>query len=143
MAVGLLAAALLAAAPACSDDEEAVDPGLPKDEYVEQAVALCEAGRASAEEEIADLDTGTTEGQNAYVTTVATQVAETLAEVRELDAPAADAEDLDADLEVVERLARGWAADPTTVSSAVPADVAAASERLTDYGLGICVTANE
>lgn len=140
MAVGLLAAALLAATPACSDDEE-VDPGLPKDEYVEQAVAICEAGRASAQAEIAELDTGTTEGQNAYVTLIATQVAETVAEVRELDAPADDADDLDADLEVVERLAKGWAADPSSVSSAVPADVAAASERLTEYGLGICVTA--
>lgn len=139
MAVGLVAAALLAAAPACSDEE--VDPGLPKDEYVEQAVAICEAGRASAQEEIADLDTGTTEGQNAYVTLVSTQVAETLAEVRELDAPADDADDLDADLQVVQQLAERWAADPATVTSSVPGDVAAASERLTDYGLGVCVTA--
>jgi hypothetical protein len=139
LAAGLLILSSVIGAAACSDDDE-VDPGLPKDEYVEQAVTICEAGNEAVAAESAELDLGTTEGTTAYIEIAAEQAAASLEAVRELDPPADDAEDLDADLQVLQQLAATWAADPSAATGAPPADATAAAERLTDYGLGVCVT---
>ena len=136
---GLLAALALIAAGCGGDDE---GEALTKEEFIAQADEICATGdeeiSASADEEFGDLkEEPPAEEQEAFLSeVVAPNYESQLAEIRELNPPEEDAEEVEALLSALEELIAQLRDDPAAVLEAT--EPPEASILAQEYGLQNC-----
>jgi hypothetical protein len=125
-----------AAIPSCGDDAPS---GPTREAYLEQAIPICEATQGRIDEASADIDQSTLEGRTAYVEVVADEVLATIAELRQLEAPSADAADLQRWFAIYEQRFGEWAANPEqALVGGLATDLTEAAAELEEYGLVAC-----
>ena len=131
----LLTLGLALAAVACSDDRG----GISKEDYLDQAGAICDETRAAIEEAAADLDPENPNALGEYVSYVSAEVLEEIDRLRDLGYPEDAQAELSQAYDVYESRFTQWRDDPGLVAEgAADPEVVAAGETLADYGLPAC-----
>lgn len=132
----LLTLGLVLGVAACSDDG---GDAISKEDYLDQAGAICDETRATIEEAAADLDPDNPNALGEYVSYVSAEVLEELDRLRDLGYPEDAREELAAAYDVYEARFTEWRDDPSLVEQgAADPEVIAAGETLADYGLPAC-----
>ena len=132
----LLTLGLGAGLVACSDDG---GDSISKEDYLEQAAAICDETREAVEEAADDLDPENPNALGEYVRYVSAEVLEEIDRLRDLGYPEGDRDELSQAYDVYEARFTQWRDDPSLVEQgAADPEVIAAGETLADYGLPAC-----
>lgn len=141
----LLVAALVVVVSGCGDDggEAGGDSGRTRAEYIALADAICAAGNAELEQAatdfFADKPNPTQAQEQQYAITVfVPNIEGQLADLRELDAPEGDEEEVTAVYDAAQSGLDELKADPSTYGGEPPAGFVEAGRLAADYGFEVC-----
>lgn len=130
--------AVLCLAAGCSGGSEEADQG-ERDAFLPKAAAVCEASAERIAERQAEVDQADAASREAYIAFVAGEVLDAVDALRDLGLPEADAEELDAALDVYEERFTAYEEDPSSVNlSAADDDLRDAAAYMAGYGLAAC-----